>query len=353
MKKIVIFLAIIICSTVNFFNVANIAYAKENYAEVLLECQTRRILHEKNKNLKLPMASTTKVLTAILIVEECCLDDTVKIPKEAVGVEGSSVYLKENEELKVKDLLYCLMLRSGNDSAVALALHHSGSISAFAKCMNEFAKKIGVENSNFCNPHGLHNENHYTTAYDLALITCYALNNPVFQEIVSTRSITIYNSQGEQRYLVNKNKMLQQCEGANGVKTGYTTKAGRCLISSVERVQTGQEEGKFKSYGKMKVVCVVLNVYNMFERSQELINHAFCDYTNYIISSPQAKYNKGGKEYYTQNIAVFPLKKGETNEINFEVCVDDADNVKKGDKAGKLKINLQNQLIFLHNLYYN
>lgn len=229
-------------------------------AEIAMELTTGTVLSESNADAKLPMASTTKIMTAIIIVEDCNLDETLTAPKEAAGVEGSSIYLKAGEQIDVRDLLYGLMLRSGNDSAAALAIHHSGSIEKFVGVMNDRAKKIGAESTNFKNPSGLPDSEHYTTARDLCKIACYAMKNDAFRQIVSTKSYS-----GKYKSFVNKNKMLYKFEGANGVKTGYTVKAGRCLVSSAER------DG-------MDVVCVVLNCYDMYERSSAILDSCLSGY---------------------------------------------------------------------------
>ena len=223
------------------------------------------------------MASTTKIVTALTVIKHCNLDDTVEIPRQAVGVEGSSIYLREGEHLTVRELLYGLMLRSGNDAAVALALHTSGSVEAFAALMNEVAEEAGCVNSNFVNPHGLHDDKHYTTAYDLALISCSALENDDFREIVSTKTVRIRNEGYEyDRVLVNKNKLLSNYAAADGVKTGYTKKAGRCFVGSATR-------------NGMQVVVAVLNCGPMFEDTASMLDAAFETYS-YQIVVPRARF---------------------------------------------------------------
>ncbi|MDE5548574.1 MAG: serine hydrolase, partial [Clostridia bacterium] len=175
--------------------------ATPSNGECVVEVASRRMLHGRNADKALPMASTTKILTAIIILDDCNLDDEVTIPRAAEGTEGSSVYLKAGEVFRVEELLYGLMLRSGNDCAVTLALHHSGSIEKFAQAMNEKAEYLGATESHFVNPHGLPDERHYTTARDLAFISAYAMENPKFREIVSCKYY-------EPRYWKNKNKML-------------------------------------------------------------------------------------------------------------------------------------------------
>ncbi|MGN1078006.1 MAG: D-alanyl-D-alanine carboxypeptidase family protein, partial [Candidatus Gallimonas sp.] len=237
--------------------------ATESLAECVTEVSSRRVLYEKNGDCDLPMASTTKVLTAILIIDDCNLDEKVIVPAEAAGVEGSSVYLRAGDCLTVRDLLYGLMLRSGNDCAVALALHHSGTIAKFAQKMNEKAALLGAVNSRFANPHGLPDKRHYTTARDLALVAAYAMENETFCEIVSCKYYAPKNWH-------NKNKMLYEYDGAIGVKTGFTLNAGRCLVTSAQR-------------GEMKLVSVVLNSPQMYERSAELLDRSFETYRMYLL----------------------------------------------------------------------
>ena len=240
MKKIFLSIIFIVSILLIFSNaiMPNIIGVKahQQSAEIVMELNTNRVVYSNNANAKKFMASTTKILTAITIIENCNLNDVVSIKKESVGIEGSSIYLKKDEKLTVRELLYGLMLRSGNDCAHALAIHCSNSINNFASLMNHTARKIGATSSNFVNPHGLHDDNHYTTAYDLALISCYAMKNDIFREIVSTKSIRISGATKDTpRLLINKNKMLKEFSGSTGIKTGYTKKAGRCLVSSCKR----------------------------------------------------------------------------------------------------------------------
>lgn len=200
-------------------------------------------------------------MSAITVIEEVFdLDEEIFVPSAAVGIEGSSVYLSPGERISYRDLLYGLMLRSGNDCAVALAIKTSGSVEKFVAKMNEVAKKAGAINSSFANPHGLDEEKHYSTADDLAKITAYAMKNDVFRTIVSTK---YYDTSGEvSRCFKNKNKMLWNYDGAIGVKTGYTKKSGRCLVSAAEK------DGK-------SFAVVVLNVNDMWSVSENLLNEAF------------------------------------------------------------------------------
>ncbi len=300
-------------------------------AEIAMELTTRTVLTESNADKRMPMASTTKIMTAIIIAEDCNLDEEITVPDAAVGVEGSSIYLKKDERIDVRDLLYGLMLRSGNDSAVALAIHHSGSVENFVTVMNERAKRIGAYNTNFKNPSGLPDDEHYTTARDLCNIACYAMNNEIFREVVSSKSHV-----GKFRSFENKNKMLYRYEGANGVKTGYTLKAGRCLVSSAER------DG-------MDVVTVVLNCYDMYERSSAILDRCFYAYkllelnenTVFMSDRVLCKLSK------TQNLVV---KNTESLQIRIKSTVTEK-KIKKGDRVGILEIYDANGLIFSDNLY--
>ncbi len=197
---------------------------------LLLDANSNRVLYEKNADDRSLIASTTKIMTALVVCEQCNVLDRMRIPKEAVGIEGSSMYLQEGEVLTIQEPLYGLMLRSGNDAAVALAIYCGGTVEGFAELMNDKAHRLGLQNTHFENPNGLDSPGHYSTARDLAVLTAYAMKNPIFAKTVSTKSITIGN-----RVLKNHNKLLWSLEGADGVKTGYTKAAGRILVSSASR----------------------------------------------------------------------------------------------------------------------
>ena len=226
----------------------------------LIEVNTMKCIYEKNADLKLPNASTTKIVTALTALRlEQNIERIITVPAIAQNVEGSSIYLKKDEKLKLIDLLYGLMLQSGNDAAVTIAIGLSGTIEKFANEMNQTAYICGALNSHFMNPHGLHNENHYTTAKDLALLSCKAMQNSIFKKIVSTKAITITNTDGYSRYIINKNKLLSWMDNAVGIKTGYTLKAGRCLVAAAENKE-------------MTFIAVVLNCGPMFEECRDMLN---------------------------------------------------------------------------------
>ncbi len=314
-------------------------------SEIVMEKESSRVLIGKNIDLKLPMASTTKILTAITVLENADLKETVTIKKESVGIEGSSIYLREGETLTVEELLYGMMMRSGNDSAHALALHVGKSIEKFARLMNDVALKCGAENSNFVNPHGLHDVNHYTTAKDLALITCYALKNADFQKIVSTKRISFGD-----RVFVNKNKFLNLYEGADGVKTGYTKNAGRCLVSSATK-------------NGMQLVSVVLNCGPMYERSEELLNYCYENYkpacvinSGEILAEIPIKDSVVIGEKYPVRLSedlVIPLKQGEKDCLKVEFLPTEylTFPINKGTYVGYLRIYADKDLIFSSKLF--
>ena len=306
----------------------------EAVAECVMELNSRRVLYEKKGDVRLPMASTTKIATAATVLRlGKGMEEEVSIPSQAVGIEGSSVYLKAGDVYTVEDLLYGLMLRSGNDCATALALHCSSSVAAFSAEMNETAQAAGALHTSFQNPHGLPANGHYTTARDLSLITCYALQNPTFKQIVSTK---FYQPRGWK----NKNRMLSEYDGAIGVKTGYTKEAGRCLVSAAER------EG-------MTWVCSVLNCPTTYERSTQLLDDAFEAYSyEKILDKEQRFFVEAGKEKIackTGKDFYYPLLKEEKGLIEIKTV---AKKTKKKEKiVGQVEIYLAKRLLFSGNLY--
>ncbi|MDQ2085687.1 D-alanyl-D-alanine carboxypeptidase family protein [Herbivorax sp. ANBcel31] len=238
-------------------------------AAVILDTVSGRILYEKNAHSRKAMASTTKIMTAIVAIENGNLDDKVKASKRAASIRGSVINLKAGEELILKELLYGLLIKSGNDAAIAIAEHVGGSVEGFAEMMNSKAKELGLKDTAFKNPHGLDANGHYSTAYELAKLARYALKNPVFSEIVGTKNTTITN-----RSLHTTNEMLSIYPGADGVKTGYTGKAGRCLVTSATR-------------DNWRIISVVLNCSSRTTRAQsskDILDFAFSNYKIYSLA---------------------------------------------------------------------
>ncbi|HIU01141.1 MAG TPA: D-alanyl-D-alanine carboxypeptidase [Candidatus Coproplasma excrementavium] len=298
---------------------------------VAMEPVTRTVLYSRNADVHLPMASTTKIMTALIVCEECDPDRIISVPAEAAGVEGSSIYLRAGEEIDVRDLLYGLMLRSGNDAAVALAITHSGSVESFVDKMNARAAELCAHNTHFLNPNGLPAEGHYTTARDLCTIACAAMQNNLFREVVGTKSW-----HGRYRSYANKNKMLYNYEGATGVKTGYTVKAGRCLVSSAER-------------GGMEVVCALLNEYDMYAVSASVLDSCFEKFALYALS-PEKVFMCGGVPCSVDKTYKFVARRSDV--LRYE-CTPQKSALRCENKSacGKLKIYSGNSLIFGAKLY--
>ncbi|MBQ7851139.1 MAG: D-alanyl-D-alanine carboxypeptidase [Clostridia bacterium] len=233
---------------------------------VIIDEKSGRILLSHNEDAPLPMASTTKVMTALLAIELGDPDAPVTCSRNAFGVPGTSIYLSEGETLTLRDMLYGLMLASGNDAATAIAEHIGGSVADFCRMMTARAAELGCTNTVFLTPHGLPQEGHYTTARDLALIAREAMTHELFREIVGTQRATIpWEGRGYDRVLNNKNRLLSTYEGATGMKTGYTKKAGRCLVFGAER------DG-------MRIIGVVLNCADWFDEAARLMDKAFEQY---------------------------------------------------------------------------
>lgn len=348
-KKITIILAVFLLNFNFLYAADNMPYAKSS---IVMDVNTGRILYSNNPNQKLPMASTTKIMTVFLAIENADLNDIVKVSKKASFQTGSSVYLKEGDKMRLEDLLYCVMLRSGNDAAVATAEHISGSVEDFAKLMNEKAKQMGAKNSNFTNPHGLPDDNHYTTAYDLALITRQALKNDTFAKIVRSKNHTITKVISEDRFLQNKNKMLWQYPGSDGVKTGYTGKAGKCLVSSASK------DG-------WQILTVVLNTGDIWDSSTKLLDYGFNNYDKIkIVDKNSIAYELDvlkGKEKTVKAVPteelyapLFKNKEGyEVVEYLYEPPEVVKAPIKKNEKAGVLKIYADNFLLGSVDLMYN
>lgn len=241
---------------------------------VLMEAESGDVVFGQNQNARLPMASTTKIMTALIALEELPLDTVITITSASVGIEGSSIYLVEGEKLTLEQLLYALMLESANDAAVAIAVAVAGSVEDFATLMNEKASELGLVDTHFVNPHGLDHEDHYTTAKELALITRAALENPVFREICSTKrkTIPLHGSEGV-RLLLNHNKLLEAYEGCIGVKTGFTKKTGRCLVSAAKR------EG-------VTLIAVTLGDPNDWRDHSDMLDYGFALYDSVVLCTP-------------------------------------------------------------------
>lgn len=228
---------------------------------IVVDALSGDVCFEKDADVRCLIASTTKIMTGLLVAEDCDLGQVVTVPPEAVGIEGSSLYLRAGEVLTVRDLLYGLMLHSGNDAAVALAIVHSDSVEGFVAAMNARARELGLEQTCYANPHGLDAQQNYSTARDLARLAACAMENAVFREVVGTQTYCF-----GQRCLTNHNRLLWQYEGAEGVKTGYTRAAGRILVSSAQR-------------GGRRLIAVTITAPDDWNDHRQLLDDAFAQYT--------------------------------------------------------------------------
>lgn len=302
---------------------------------LLLDCATGRVLYSKVPGRKSLIASTTKIMTALVICEQCNVLDSVRIPREAVGIEGSSMYLQPDEILTVQDLLYGMMLHSGNDAATALAIYCGGTVEGFVQLMNDKARVLGMTNTNFENPHGLDSAHHYSTAEDLGKLAAYAMGNPIFAKVVSTKNVRVGD-----RYLKNHNKLLWNVEGADGIKTGYTKSAGRILVSSASR-------------GGRRLVAVTIADPDDWYDHKQLLEQGFANFHTQTIISKNTVIGSievaGGHE---QNVELITV-----DDFCYSVCSDEKIDVVlpkpgfvyapvvSGQEAGYAQVYLNDQWI--------
>ena len=266
------FLLIIPCSIRSVSSAPEDSLSLSARSAVLIDADSGTVIYSKNPSEKMEMASTTKIMTALVAAENAELHNIVRISPDAVGVEGSSVYLQAGERMTIEELLYCLLLQSANDAAAAIAYAVAGGIDEFAEMMNDKARVIGLENTHFTNPHGLGDDEHYTTAHELAIITRYALENETVRQIASTYKKTLpIDSDCSPRTLVNHNKMLRLYDGAIGVKTGFTKRAGRCLVSAAER------DG-------LTLIAVTLNAPDDWRDHTKMLDLGFDTYESVIVA---------------------------------------------------------------------
>ena len=322
---------------------------------IILDRKSKDVLYGKNEKNKVKMASTTKIMTAIVVIENADLNKTVEISKKSASTGGSRLGLKTSDKITINHLLYGLMLCSGNDAAVALAESVAGSISSFANLMNNKAIELGLENTHFETPHGLDSDNHYTTAYELALLTDYALKNSTFSKIVGTKNYTI-NINGSPKNLTNTNELLGNLNGVYGVKTGFTNGANRCLVTSCKRgdmdiicVVLGADTKKFRTQDSIKLIEYVFNTYT-YINIENKINEYF---NNWISNNKNSFFIEKG---ISQNIeliysslenSIIPVKKEDINNIEFLIDINTylQAPIHENDKIGTINVLLNNSVI--------
>lgn len=308
-------------------------------AFVLMDPISGRILLEKNSQDKMAMASTTKIMTAIIALEKGDLRSLIKVSPRAVSIGGSSFYLRPGEVLTLEDMLYGLLLPSGNDAAVAIAEHIGGTEEKFVKMMNQKALELGALDTHFANPHGLDHPEHYTTARDLAIISRYAWKHNKFREIVQTKTKEIKYGDFT-RQISSTNRLLWEFNGADGIKTGYTGKAGRCLVA------TAKNNG-------FRLISVVLGSQNHFEESKKLLDYGFKNYklTNIILKNnyfATVDVEKGvfqKVDLVAKDSIILPMKEDEN--VDFKLIVPEEINapVSRGEQIGQLQIYVDDELV--------
>lgn len=310
---------------------------------ILMDFTTGEVLYQKNADIRRPPASTTKIVTALVALEHGDLQQPIVATENASRAEGTSIWLAKGEKHSLEDMLYGILLPSGNDAAIAVAENLAGSQEKFAEWMNEKAKALGAVSSQFKNSSGLPQPGHYTTARDLAIITRYALHNPIFNTIVRTKKRTMaWPNHDYDRTLINHNKLLWRYEYTDGVKTGYTREAGRCLVASATR-------------GGHRLISVVLNSKKMYEDTQAMFEYGFNNYQLITIVSPQEKVGEvavnSGVE---KKVPVLPhrsitllLPKGAENElkVNLEIRTQVEAPVERMQQVGELQVRLGEKII--------
>lgn len=311
-------------------------------AAILMHADSGRVLYEKNADEHMLIASTTKIMTAIVVLEHCELDDLVEVDSRSAGIEGSSMYLKAGESYTVEDLLYGLLLVSGNDAASALALHVADSMEEFAELMNAKAAELGMTESSFKNAHGLDEEGHYSTARDMAKLAAYCMGNEDFARIAGTVSHTV----GEQT-LVNHNCLLREYDGCLGLKTGYTMAAGRTLVTCAER------DGA-------RYVCVTLNDPDDWDDHKALYDWAFANYSFAEVIPAGLSYEVpliSGAEMTapaeTEGAAYALIKNGESFDMELELPAFAFAPISEGERAGRAVASSDGQEIASVRIVYS
>lgn len=295
---------------------------------IVLDRNSKKIIFGKNEYNRVKMASTTKIMTATVIIENCDLSQTVTVSKKAAGTGGSRLGLKTGDKITIRDLLYGLLLCSGNDAAIALAETAAGSVQNFSNMMNNKAKELGLNNSHFESPHGLDSDNHYTTAYELALLADYALQNSTFRNIVGTKNYTI-TINGYPKNITNTNELLGSLDGVYGVKTGFTNGANRCLVTSCKR-------------GEMDIICVVLGCDTKNFRTQDsikLINYTF---ENFEYLDIKNLIDRKFENYKNNNTNPFEINKGVSNDLEIRCFSTEPSIIPiKKDEKNSIKVDFE------------
>lgn len=355
MRKIIIIILIIMLASFTAPSYSTETWTPQSPPEIsaqnaiMIEANSGEVLYEKNAEEKAYPASITKIMTALLAIEYGTLDKKVKVSENASGVEGSSIYLETGEKIPLRDLIYGLMLRSGNDAAIAISEEIGGSTNNFVIMMNKKARELGAFNTHFANPNGLHNPDHYTTAKDMALIAMAAMKNADFKKVVAAKSWVTDRGEGKYNYFYNKNKVVYQYNGGTGIKIGYTKAAGRTLVASSER-------------NGMELICVVMNAPDWFQDTYKLMDYAYSQYETAKITAGQRPIKavkiRGGNKSFVQigsgEDILCPVKKGTDSKISIVYVLPDHPKapVSRWQEAGYIKIYVNGKYLFSKPLYY-
>ena len=293
--------------TANSNTTNNILYpsAINSRSCIIYDRNSHMVLYSKNENKTVKMASTTKIMTSLIIIENCDLSETVEVSKKSASTGGSRLGLKTGDKITIKDLLYGLMLCSGNDAAIALAEYAGEDVTGFVRLMNDKANQLGLKDTHYESPHGLDSDNHYTTAYELAVLTDYALKNKTFLQIVGTKNYTI-TINGYSKNISNTNELLGNLTGVYGVKTGFTNGANRCLVTACKR-------------NNMDIICVVLGADTKRFRTQDsikLIEYAFKNFTYINANDLAIDYFENWKN---ENLKYLTINKSSSTSFKLEV----------------------------------
>ena len=328
---------------------------------VIYDRTSKTVIYGKNETVKTAMASTTKIMTAIIVLENSNLKDTVTVSAKAGGTGGSRLGLKKGDKTTVNDLLYGLMLRSGNDAAVALAEHVGGSIQGFAELMNKKAEELNLNNTHFVTPHGLDDSNHYTTALELAKLADYAMQNQKFANIVGTK-ITTISINGQQRQIGNTNELLGVLNGVVGIKTGFTNNAGRCLVTETKRdnmdiitVVLGADTKKDRTKDSINLINYSFNNFKMVHIKEKITN----EFVNWkICNSSSFRVEKGvsdSVDIIIQDIPFdyFPINSNHIDDFSIYIYCNTelTAPLPSGSTLGYLAVSVNNQTVLTLNLY--
>ena len=337
-KKIVVFLLLILLIPSNV-----LALSLSCRSCCLMDMDSGRVLYEKDMNNPRLIASITKIMTAILAIENGNLDETIKVGEEVLKMYGSNIYIELGEKITLLDLLYGLMLRSGNDAAVVIAKNIGGSEKKFVEMMNKKASEIGMKNTVYNNCHGLDEETeNKSTAYDMALLSSYAYKNPIYREIVSTKKYIAKTDKKTYEW-TNRNKLLFRYNYATGGKTGYTPRAGRTLVTNASR-------------DRLNLTAVTLNDGNEYISHESMYEYAFQNYKKYLILDKNKFRIDDG--YFKDKIFIkrnfsYPLQESEKEKVLVVVKIEKINNYKDNDRIGEVIVKLDNEELFKEDVYVN